>query len=82
MERDRPQSEGEIRCIIKYISARTLRSAMEYVALIPIIFFAIRGVIIMKSWEEIAAENEKSRSGTVENNCAAISIIVGMEAKN
>lgn len=25
MERDRPQSEGEIRCIIKYISARTLR---------------------------------------------------------
>jgi len=34
MERDRPQSEGEICCIIKYISANP-STETEYVAFIP-----------------------------------------------
>lgn len=38
MERDQPQSEGDIRCIIKYISANP-STETEYVAFIPIILF-------------------------------------------
>lgn len=45
MERDQPQSEGEIRCIIKYINVNP-STETEYVALFP---FANRGVIIVEN---------------------------------
>lgn len=61
MERDRPQSEGEIRCIIKYISANP-STETEYVALIP---FASCGVII---GENAGNRNGKLENSTVENN--------------
>jgi len=62
MERDRPQSEGEICCIIKYISANP-STETEYVAFIP--FASYNRVIIRKNaWNR----NGKLENLTIENN--------------
>lgn len=77
MERDRPQSEGEIRCIIKYISVNP-SSETEYVA-----FTSFRE---LRSYN--CGENAWNRNGkldvliTVENNRLIIFISKGNKDKN
>jgi len=73
MERDRPQSEGEIRCIIKYISVNP-STETEYIAFIP---FANCRVII--------GENAWNRNGKLKNSAAENSqflILLGKSSKN